>query len=38
MKWSGVCILGAVIGLVATFIALADSLNSTPHPSPAVTH
>ncbi len=37
MKWSGVCVLGAIIGLVATVIALTDSHNSTPHPSPTAT-
>jgi predicted MFS family arabinose efflux permease len=37
MKWSGVCVLGAIIGLVATVIALTDSHNPTPHPSPTAT-
>ena len=33
-QWPGVCVIGAEIGLVATIIAVVDSLNKTPHPSP----
>jgi predicted MFS family arabinose efflux permease len=33
-QWPGVCVIGAAIGLVATIIAVVDSLNKTPHPSP----
>jgi predicted MFS family arabinose efflux permease len=32
--WAGVCVLGAAIGIVATMLAVIDSLNKTPHPSP----
>jgi predicted MFS family arabinose efflux permease len=32
--WSGVCALGAAIGVAATALAIADSLNKTPHPDP----
>ncbi|MHB8191609.1 MAG: MFS transporter [Ferrimicrobium sp.] len=32
-QWSGLCVLGAAVGLVATIIAVVDSLNKTPHPS-----
>jgi predicted MFS family arabinose efflux permease len=32
--WTGVCVLGAAIGLAATALAIADSLNKTPHPYP----
>jgi predicted MFS family arabinose efflux permease len=35
--WTGVCVLGAAIGLVATGIAIVDSLSATPHPSPTST-
>jgi predicted MFS family arabinose efflux permease len=35
-RWTGVCVLGAGIGVIATLLALADSLNTTPHPSPRV--
>jgi predicted MFS family arabinose efflux permease len=33
--WAGVCVFGAAIGIVATGLALIDSLSSTPHPSPS---
>jgi predicted MFS family arabinose efflux permease len=32
--WAGVCVLGAAIGIVATVLAVIDSLSKTPHPSP----
>ena len=32
--WTGVCVLGAGIGVAATTLAIVDSLNKTPHPSP----
>jgi predicted MFS family arabinose efflux permease len=32
--WAGVCVLGAAIGIVATVLAVIDSLSTTPHPSP----
>lgn len=32
--WSGVCVLGAGIGVLATALAVLDSLSSTPHPDP----
>jgi predicted MFS family arabinose efflux permease len=32
--WTGVCVLGGVIGLGATALAIIDSLNKTPHPDP----
>ncbi|HWD96088.1 MAG TPA: MFS transporter [Acidimicrobiales bacterium] len=34
--WAGVSILGAVIGAVATLLAIADSLSKKEHPSPLV--
>ena len=33
-KWSGVSVLGAAIGAVATLFAVVDSLSKKPHPSP----
>jgi predicted MFS family arabinose efflux permease len=33
--WTGVCVLGAAIGIVATGLAVIDSLSKTPHPSPS---
>ncbi|MGB8179498.1 MAG: MFS transporter [Acidimicrobiales bacterium] len=33
-RWTGVCVLGGAIGLAATALAIADSLNKTPHPDP----
>jgi predicted MFS family arabinose efflux permease len=32
--WTGVSLLGAAVGLVATLIAIADSLSKKEHPSP----
>jgi predicted MFS family arabinose efflux permease len=34
--WAGVSILGAVVGIVATVLAIADSLSKKDHPSPLV--
>jgi predicted MFS family arabinose efflux permease len=34
--WAGVSILGAIVGLVATSLAIADSLSKKEHPSPLV--
>jgi predicted MFS family arabinose efflux permease len=34
--WAGVSILGAVVGVVATLLAIADSLSKKEHPSPLV--
>jgi predicted MFS family arabinose efflux permease len=33
--WTGVCVLGAAIAIVATGLAVIDSLSKTPHPSPS---
>jgi predicted MFS family arabinose efflux permease len=34
--WAGVSILGAAVGLVATLLAIADSVSKNEHPSPLV--
>jgi predicted MFS family arabinose efflux permease len=34
--WAGISILGAAIGLVATLLAIADSISKKEHPSPLV--
>jgi predicted MFS family arabinose efflux permease len=33
-KWAGVSVLGAAVGVVATLLAVADSLSENEHPSP----
>jgi predicted MFS family arabinose efflux permease len=33
-KWTGVSVLGAAVGAVATLLAIADSLSKSEHPSP----